>query len=301
MLRREQDVACVAVFDEAPRVHDGDLVGDLGRDAEVVGHEDHRHAHLALDLAQQDQDLNLHGGIEGGRRLVGEQEARAARQRHGDHHALAQPAGQLVRIGLEPPLGRRHAHQLQQLQRAGQGCLPADALVAAHRLGDLAAHRVQRIERRHRLLEHHGHQGAAQPGHRTFAERADVVLRDVHRAFDHGPLLGVQAQQGPHHDRLARAGLPDHAQDLAALKVERNPVDRPDRRLPTDEPDAQFIDANERGRMRHGLRQVGRRHLIHRASPLPVRRLRPWRQARGCAPIPDGPCGRPPDAAWATA
>ena len=34
-------------------------------------------AELALQLAQQQQDLHLHGGIERGRRLVGEQDAAA--------------------------------------------------------------------------------------------------------------------------------------------------------------------------------------------------------------------------------
>ena len=35
--------------------------------------------------------------------------------RHGDHHALALAAGQLMRIGLHAALGLGNAHELQQL------------------------------------------------------------------------------------------------------------------------------------------------------------------------------------------
>ena len=44
---------------------------------DVVRDEDHGQTELALQLAQQQQDLHLHGGIERGRRLVGEQDAAA--------------------------------------------------------------------------------------------------------------------------------------------------------------------------------------------------------------------------------
>ena len=95
------------------------------------------HAEFALQPAQQQQHLDLHRGIERGGRFVGQQQARAAGQRHGDHRALAQAAGQLVRIVVQPPCGRRDLHQVQQFQRARACRGTAAALVAAHRLGDL--------------------------------------------------------------------------------------------------------------------------------------------------------------------
>ena len=45
------------------------------------------------------QDLRLDRDVERRRRLVGDQQRRAADQRHGDHRALAQAAGKLERIG----------------------------------------------------------------------------------------------------------------------------------------------------------------------------------------------------------
>ena len=122
--RRAHQGADRALLDEAAGVHHRDPVGDLAGDAEVVGHEDHAHAHLLLELAQQQQDLDLHGRVERRRGLVGQQQLRAAGQGDGDHRALAQAAGQLVRIGGQAALGGRDLHQLQQLQRAavGVGC-----------------------------------------------------------------------------------------------------------------------------------------------------------------------------------
>ena len=50
------------------------------------------------------QHLGLHGDVERGGRLVGDDQLRVARDRHRDHHALPQPAGQLVRVGPHPAL-----------------------------------------------------------------------------------------------------------------------------------------------------------------------------------------------------
>ncbi len=68
------------------------LVGHVGDDAEIVGDEQHRHAELVLQVAQQLQDLRLDRHVERGRRLVGDQKRRLADQRHRDHRALAHAA-----------------------------------------------------------------------------------------------------------------------------------------------------------------------------------------------------------------
>ena len=65
----------------------------------------------------QVEDLRLHGDVEGGGRLVGEQQRRAAGQGDGDHHALAHAAGQLVRVLVEPALGLGDADVVEQLRR----------------------------------------------------------------------------------------------------------------------------------------------------------------------------------------
>ena len=72
-------------------------------------------------LADQLEDLGLDRDVEGGGRLVGEQQRRAARQRDRDHHALAHAARQLVRVLIEPSLGLGDADVAQQLDRRSRG------------------------------------------------------------------------------------------------------------------------------------------------------------------------------------
>ena len=51
-----------------------------------------------LQLQHQVQDLRLDRDVERRGRLVGDEQRRVQHERHGDHHALALAAGQLVRI-----------------------------------------------------------------------------------------------------------------------------------------------------------------------------------------------------------
>ena len=86
------------------------------------------HAEARLQLAQQLEDLRLDGDVERGRRLVGDQQLGVAGERHGDHHALAHAAGELVRVVVDAPLGVRDVHELQHLdglrERRARGPAP---------------------------------------------------------------------------------------------------------------------------------------------------------------------------------
>ena len=93
-----------AGLDQPAVAHDSDAVGDLGDHAHVVGDEQHRGAVIALQVADQGQDLLLRGDVERGGRLVRDQQFRLQHQRHRDHDALALAAGQPVRVGGEDAL-----------------------------------------------------------------------------------------------------------------------------------------------------------------------------------------------------
>ena len=85
------------MLDDAPRVHDCDLVGALCDHPEVVADKEDSRAVLApREHDEQLQDLRLHGYVERGGRLVRDEELRTERQRHRDHHSLPHPAGELV-------------------------------------------------------------------------------------------------------------------------------------------------------------------------------------------------------------
>ena len=78
------------------------------------------------------------------------------RKRDRDRHALAHAAGEFVRIGVEPALGVGNA-DLGQRRRAARWRISARVGLAmrAHRELHLRGDREDRIERAHRILEHH--------------------------------------------------------------------------------------------------------------------------------------------------
>ena len=93
-------------LDDPAEVHDGDAVGDVPRQPEIVRDHEHRQAHLVAQPQQQRQDLAADRGVERGHRLVGDDHRRVQRERAGDDDALALAAGQLVRVAEEEPLRR---------------------------------------------------------------------------------------------------------------------------------------------------------------------------------------------------
>ena len=157
-----------------------------------------------------------------------------------------------------------------------------------HRLGDLLADGVERIERRHRLLENHRDQRAAQLRHLALALGADVTLANDHLAFDHRALPWQQPQERAHHHRLARAGLPDHAQHLAALEIERDAVHGAHGGLAADELHVEIPHLQERAGRQGGVSLIRRCNRVHRNLLTPPRRLR----ARDYGRSLRAPCGK---------
>ena len=110
---------------------------------------------MTLQFQHQLQDLGLDGDIERGGRLVGDQEARFAGQRHGDHGPLAHATRELVGIGAGTARGRRNADLIEHLHGALGSRTVREVLVQDERLADLVANAQDRIQGRHRLLEDH--------------------------------------------------------------------------------------------------------------------------------------------------
>ncbi len=119
------------LLDDAAGIHHHHLVGHFGDDAQVVRDQDDRRASLLLQALHQVEDLGLDRHVQRGRRLVGDQQARLAGQRHRDHRALAHAARELVRVLVEALLRRRNAHLRQHRQRARAGFARVDAAGAA--------------------------------------------------------------------------------------------------------------------------------------------------------------------------
>src|SRR6266568_3180568 len=162
-------------LDDLAGIHDSDAIGDRGDDAEIVSDEDHRHAIGGFELGEEREDLCLDGDVEGGRRLVGEQQLRPAGEGHGDHHALAHAAGELVRVVGKALSGRWNLDLVEQLERRGIGLAAPHVAMIMQRLGDLEADGEHRVERGHWLLEDHRDAVAANLAHRLLVEPDEIA------------------------------------------------------------------------------------------------------------------------------
>ncbi len=220
------EVVDVPDLDRPPGVHHQHPVGDAGDHAEVVGDQHHRRAGLAVGRLQRLEHLGLDGHVERGGRLVGDDHVRPVGHRHRDHHALAHPARELVRVLVEPP--RRVGDPEQPEQLAGP--LPAGRpgrrpVVRPDRLGELGADPGDRVQRGHRVLQDHRQVAAPHPAELAVAQPEQLLPVQPHRALHHG-----RARQQAH-DRqrghgLAAAGLADDPEHLAPAQRERQAPDR---------------------------------------------------------------------------
>ena len=101
------------LLDDLPQIHHGHAVRDVTDHGEIVGDEDVGQVELVLDVLEQIDHLGLHRHIEGGHRLVTDDDARVEGQGPGHPDPLPLPARELVGVavdvvGVEP-------HQLQEL------------------------------------------------------------------------------------------------------------------------------------------------------------------------------------------
>ncbi len=141
MQRRGEHRLGRAGLDQAAEIHDGQAVADMADHRQIVGDDHGGEAELALQVLDQVEHVALHGDVEAGRRLVGEQQMRAHRQRARDADAARLAAGQLVREAVDEGAGqadlRQHGpgggvavgnrHALHDERLGEQACRPAGA------------------------------------------------------------------------------------------------------------------------------------------------------------------------------
>ena len=227
MLRRPEDGAHRARLDDPPGVHDRHLLGRVGGDGEVVRDQHHRRAGVALRRLEERHHLRLDRRVEGGRRLVGDQDARPRRQRHGDHHPLAHAAGEAVRVVVDPRLRVGQVNAAQQRDRLAPCLGPGPRAVRADRLDDLPADRLHRIQRGDRILEDHRDAAVAQLAHAGLARLHQVLAFETDAAASEAHAgLGQDAHQRQRRQRLAAAGLADDRQRAARRQAKAHVVDQ---------------------------------------------------------------------------
>ena len=231
-----------------------------------MGHEEVAEPHGGAQLVEQVDDAGLDGHVQGGDRLVKDQEAGFEGQGAGNADALTLPAGEVARVavgvaGLEPD----EPHELLDA-RPDIGLLPP---VGPQRLGDDVEDRQARVQGGHGVLEDDlqvaAHLAALGP-----PQVGRVLAQDHDRALL-GPLEGEDLHEG---GGLAASGLADQGQGLAPADVEGDAVDGVDGAHASFEDGAlhegelldEVGDAQDLGalgvRQAHGLGSLERRHGV---------------------------------------
>ena len=249
MLRVLEDRPGRPFLHDAARVHDDDAIAKARDQSHVVGDQDHGRAQLATEVAQQLDDRCLDGHIERRGGLVGDEQGRLVGHAHRDHRALAHAAGELVRVIAHAVFRCWDADALQHRDHALLRLLVGEPLVGDHRLLDLEPNAKDRVERGHRVLEDHRDLVAAELPDLVIRHLQHVLLSKQDPAADLAR-LGHEAQQRERRHRLARPGLPDHADDLAPIDVEGDPVDRVDCPTRHGKVDVQVLNSQQRGQAR---------------------------------------------------
>jgi hypothetical protein len=179
-----------------------------------MGDQDHRHMPAALLARQEIENLRLNGDVERGGRLVGDQQFRLARQRNRDRDPLPHTAGELVRVLHQSLFRCGNTDRGQQLDAASlRGCA-VEFEMLLQGFDQLGADGQDRIERGHRVLEHHRQRPAAQLAQAFGIERHQILPVEHHAAGQFG-FLRQQLQDGARQHGLAATGFADHAERLA--------------------------------------------------------------------------------------
>ena len=155
MLRTLEGLVDAALLDDLSGIHREHPITGLRNDPEVVGDQEQRRPMLCAELDDQVQHLGLDGDVEGGGRLIGDQELRLAHQGHGDHRPLPHAARQLMGVFAIATFRFGNPDLGQQVDRSLPGLGLAHLLVGAERCRYLLADREDRVEGGHRFLEDH--------------------------------------------------------------------------------------------------------------------------------------------------
>ncbi len=246
MLGPVEEIGHRRLLDDLAGVHDEHLLGRLGDHAHVVRDDDHRHPVVSAELVEGLEHARLDGDVERGGRLVGDQQLRAARERHRDHHALAHPSGEPVGVVAEPPLGVGDVHLLEEAHGALVSVCLGEPEVAADRLGDLRADGQRRVERRHRVLEDHRDLLAADVLERLVGHRGQLPVLEADRAGHHAPGGLHETHDRERGDGLAAAGLAHDPEHRPLLDLERDAVDGVHLALAGLEVGAEVLDFEQR-------------------------------------------------------
>ena len=161
-------------------------------------------------------------------------------------------------------------HRPQPVDGTGQRRLAAETMVVAGHLGELAADAAGRVERGHRVLEHHRQGGAEQAPLHLRVPRPQVGAEQLEPGGLDPARVGDEARDRQGGQRLARSGLPHDADRLAPPDGEGQAAYRADGAMGSREGDLEVADVEHHvGRVARRVGRNGRRRRGHRPGLRP--------------------------------
>ncbi len=223
-----EDLLHRAGLDDVAGIRHPDAITGLGNHAEIVSDEEDCKVFRLTQIGEQLQNLRLYGHVEGGCRLVGNQQIGPGRESHRNHYALLHPAAEVEGVGVVDCLGIGKPDCVECIDGLRPRLLLREAEVPANYAVYLVPDREHGVERREGILKHHRDPAAAHRVHPLLAQLEEIIsvipnatACDVSGWLDH-------AQRGEGRHGFAAAGLPDKTIDFTRLNGKRHAVHRVD-------------------------------------------------------------------------
>ena len=199
------------------QIHNGNAIGNVLHDGQVVSDKQIRGTELVLEFLEQVQNLGLNGHIQSGNRLVADNQLGLQRKCAGNADTLTLTAGELMRITVDV-LGVQ-SNDVEKLADALNALLLGAHAVNGHGLGDDLTDGHTRVERSIRILEDKLHL-ATHVLDLMFAHLGNIFALEEH-------LTG--GRLGQTHDGAARGGLTatrlaNQAKGLARINLKRDVI-----------------------------------------------------------------------------
>ncbi len=183
MERTVQHLGGRSAFHDAAGIHDGDIIGIVGHQAQIMRDQQDGKTERLLQPRQHVEDFALHGDVQRRGGFIGDQHPGPPRHGDGDQHALAHAARQAVGKFPHQTPGIGQPHQFQQFAHPCIEILAGQFFVRQHRFAQLAADAHHGIERALRFLEDHGNLAAADFPQTAVAHFCQVAAVEPDAAF----------------------------------------------------------------------------------------------------------------------
>ena len=220
MGRRQQHLPGAARQHHLAGVEHHHPVTDPGNGTQIVADIDHGRAGLAVDVAQQLQNMRLRRHVQPGGGFVKQQHIGFARQRHGNCHPLLLATRELMRVAGRNGLGLRQTHLAQQFGHTVGVLGRWQCAVQRHCFQQLPTHTQRRSQRLAGILRHQRHLAATDRFQGRPRQAEHLVLTKMHAAAHHLQ-TGFQVAHGRQGQRaFARTALTHQADGLAAPDLE---------------------------------------------------------------------------------